>query len=63
MHGNVAQWCADAVDPEGTFRVIRGSCFIDMGFNCRAAKRGRLEATARNNQLGFRLVRVPSGGK
>jgi formylglycine-generating enzyme required for sulfatase activity len=57
MHGNVSQ-CTDTA--EGPFRVYRGGGWHDNGWQCWAASYdGRLEPTARNSNLGFRLARVP----
>jgi len=61
MHGNVWEWCEDLVDPKGgPDRVFRGGSWSGVAVNCRAANRGWLAPSTRNNSLGFRLARVPS---
>jgi formylglycine-generating enzyme required for sulfatase activity/serine/threonine protein kinase len=62
MHGNVWQWCADAV-PEGpdlVLRVQRGGGWRYAGFNCRASSRAKELPSYRSNGRGFRLARVPA---
>jgi formylglycine-generating enzyme required for sulfatase activity len=65
MHGNISQWCADrykTADPEAPDnRMVRGGSWQDDRPN-RAARSGVVGATERRGTLGFRLVRVPSGG-
>jgi formylglycine-generating enzyme required for sulfatase activity len=63
MHGNVAQWCGDAKDAKGMDQVVRGGSWSGDGRTCRAAGRDRLPPTERVLDIGFRLVRVPSGNK
>ena len=45
--------------PRGSDRVIRGGGWDDGGSNCQAAFRDGDAPTIRNNDLGFRLARVP----
>jgi formylglycine-generating enzyme required for sulfatase activity len=61
MHGNVWQWCADLVERGNPGRVFRGGRWGSDGSGCRAADRGRATPSANGDDLGFRLVRVPSG--
>jgi formylglycine-generating enzyme required for sulfatase activity len=58
MHGNVWQWCADAV-PGSLDRIYRGGSRLDDGANCRAAVRYNGAPSLRYDIIGFRLVRVP----
>jgi serine/threonine protein kinase/formylglycine-generating enzyme required for sulfatase activity len=61
MHGNVAQYCADAFSFEGSSdRVARGGGWNNLGFECQAAYHGGIAPTIRSNNLGFRLARVPA---
>ena len=59
MHANVCQWCADLVD--GSFRVYRGGCWAEDVLHCRATSREKFSGSG--SGVGFRLVRVASGGK
>jgi formylglycine-generating enzyme required for sulfatase activity len=75
MHGNVSEWCADwyerdyqngaPTDPvgplEGSLRVFRGGSWNSASDYCRAAYRNGYDSGYRSNELGFRLVRIPSG--
>ena len=63
MHGNVCQWCSDPSDPGGSKRVIRGGCWSGSGSDSRTADRTWGAPAQRDFNLGFRLARVPSGGK
>jgi formylglycine-generating enzyme required for sulfatase activity len=74
MHGNVWEWCQDwyyptllgGIDPTGpqigTERVLRGGGFSSPESEIRAARRSRLDPTARYSSVGFRvaIVRQPS---
>lgn len=62
MHGNMMQWCAD-VDPKNSAVVRRGMGKNGGGSNCRAAERYWDSPTGRYSDVGFRLVRIPSGDK
>jgi formylglycine-generating enzyme required for sulfatase activity len=59
MHGNAWQWCADLNSSMGSDRVVRGGGWNRVGSDCRAAFRGGFAPTARYDNLGFRLARVP----
>jgi eukaryotic-like serine/threonine-protein kinase len=63
MHGNVSQWCENLYTPKGSDRAIVGSGWLVGGHACRAAVHDWGPPTYRVDYLGFRLVRVPSGGK
>ena len=68
MHGNVGQWCEDLYKEEDTEedfdRVRRGSGWGSPARWCHAANRSDgLSPEDRLSDLGFRLVRVPSGSK
>jgi formylglycine-generating enzyme required for sulfatase activity len=64
MHGNVFQWCQDALDG-GSDRVFRGGCWNYVVSHCRAAARDWHAPSDRYFHLGLRLARVPvpSGSK
>jgi formylglycine-generating enzyme required for sulfatase activity len=64
MHGNVWQWCADAVAfGGGSIRVIRGGSWRRDDFFSRAASRLRDAPSNLDYDLGFRVARVPVQGK
>jgi formylglycine-generating enzyme required for sulfatase activity len=67
MHGNVAEWCADAysVDPsksqeaeaiEDAPRSIRGGSWNDRAVNCRSSKRSKDLPTKGSMFTGFRII-------
>ena len=72
MHGNVAEWCADAWHKDYTDaptdgniwesekdvsqRVIRGGAWNSNDRKCRSASRLSNRASSRNYSVGFRVV-------
>jgi formylglycine-generating enzyme required for sulfatase activity len=61
MHGNVWEWCSDAV-VDGSFRVRRGGGWYVVAADCRAADRSGIAPSSRDFILGFRLaLSSPSG--
>jgi formylglycine-generating enzyme required for sulfatase activity len=56
MHGNVCQWCADALDGG---RVMRGGSWMHPAEICRAAFRDHRDPAYFDSSLGLRLARVP----
>jgi hypothetical protein len=63
MHGNVCQLCSDLFEPGASERVRRGGGYGSISKNCRAADRLSYTPEYRGNNIGFRLVRVPSDVK
>ena len=74
MHGNVWEWCQDCygeyssdvvTDPQGptggSRRVVRGGSWIFTARGCRSAIRNWFSPRDRNDDLGFRVARSPSG--
>jgi formylglycine-generating enzyme required for sulfatase activity len=72
MHGNVLEWCSDYYGEDyyiqspkqnptgpasGSHRVSRGGSWVNSGTYTRSAFRKSVDADARTNQYGFRLVR------
>jgi formylglycine-generating enzyme required for sulfatase activity len=62
MHGNVWQWSAD-LEEGGSRHILRGGSWETDGSNCQAANRYRYAPELRHCTFGFRVARVPSGGK
>jgi formylglycine-generating enzyme required for sulfatase activity len=58
MHGNVDEWCEDALD---SHRLVRGGGWNDVAGSCRAASRSNQPPTGAGSGMGLRLARVPSG--
>ncbi len=58
MHGNVFQWCSDALDG-GVARPLRGGGWYENGQSCRAANRDGGAPSDRDYCGGLRLARVP----
>jgi formylglycine-generating enzyme required for sulfatase activity len=73
MNGNVVEWCWDWYYPistpetvpnptgpvAGTFRVIRGGCWINAAIYCAVAYRRSATPDVKDNDLGFRVVCLP----
>jgi formylglycine-generating enzyme required for sulfatase activity len=59
MHGNVWQMCEDLADPKEKTRIARGGSWGNDGGFCQAHYWITVAPTARQNFVGFRLVRVP----
>jgi formylglycine-generating enzyme required for sulfatase activity len=60
MHGNAYEWCEDAVPKRSTMHAFRGGSWLTPASDCRAAKHIFGTEFYKRNDLGFRLVRVPS---
>lgn len=73
MHGNVAEWCADAHDTSATRpasgdaqaetpapRVVRGGSFASSARGCRPAARSSLPESYALKFVGFRVVAEPA---
>jgi formylglycine-generating enzyme required for sulfatase activity len=63
MHGNVWEWCSDALpsDPKGASRVGRGGGWHYASTNCAALSRYLQKPLSRSGHYGLRLARVPAG--
>ncbi len=72
MHGNVWEWVQDwqgdypsgsVIDPKGpsngSYRVLRGGCWLNGARRCRSAYRLGSRPVFRDYFLGFRLVLLP----
>jgi formylglycine-generating enzyme required for sulfatase activity len=64
MHGNVTQWCQDSQgEGEAKGRVFRGGGWRRGEARCWASAYSWIASSDRDNDRGFRLVRIPSGSK
>jgi serine/threonine protein kinase/formylglycine-generating enzyme required for sulfatase activity len=65
MHGNVAEWCEEQLDPKtpqgAVARVHRGGSWFNDSATCRASGRFGLAEDHAANTVGLRLARVPVG--
>jgi len=74
MHGNVQEWVqdwydknyyqsSDETDPTGPAsgrkRVVRGGSWINPAYHCRSAARSYYSSDYVDNDIGFRLVKMP----
>jgi formylglycine-generating enzyme required for sulfatase activity/tRNA A-37 threonylcarbamoyl transferase component Bud32 len=56
-HGNVWEWCADAVGPAAAnLRVLRGGSWFDPPARCRSAARLSYDRAAATGAFGLRVV-------
>ncbi|MEN8150710.1 MAG: formylglycine-generating enzyme family protein [Planctomycetota bacterium] len=59
LHGNVAEWCSDAIPGEGKMRrPVRGGHWENSGADCGSGARELLAETAKSPRVGFRPVAV-----
>jgi len=60
LHGNVWELCEDSREGS-SYRVLRGGSWDNIGVACQAVSRSEVASSFRANDVGVRLVRVPSG--
>jgi serine/threonine protein kinase/formylglycine-generating enzyme required for sulfatase activity len=61
VHGNVAEWCADSFDAQGSaaeYRVYRGGSWSTAAEEARLRRRFPRESDARSSSIGVRPARV-----
>ena len=62
MHGNIHEWCDDAVKVTDGRRVVWGGSWDNVSGQCRATSSNAVQPSIRNHgPLGLRLARVPVG--
>ena len=64
MHGNVFEYCSDGFgEGDNISHVMRGGWWKDKEENCRTSQANLGNQACRYDGAGFRLARVPIGGK
>ena len=57
MSGNVQEWCFDAWDATGAYRVLRGGSWYDYAGNARVSFRSYTDPSGGCHDYGFRVAR------
>jgi len=71
MAGNVAEWCLDRHHPlggggpfkSGVSRILKGGSWFSQARDLRCAARQSAAPGYADGYIGFRVVRIPAGGK
>jgi len=71
MAGNAAEWCLDPYTPPrsrgpfkpGTARLLKGGSWFSLARDLRCAARQSAPPDFTDGYIGFRVVRLPAGGK